>query len=215
MVDPDRGTWHCFGSCSTGGDVIEFVRRVEGLEFKEALRVCADRAGIELRPPSKRDLEEREQHERLLQANEAAAVYFQAALAGPEGGAARAYLEGRGLDAQTIETWQLGYAPDGWRGLVDHLLARGFAEHDLVEAGLAIEGDRGSYDRFRDRVIFPTRDQRRRLIGFGARALRPDDEPKSNTVPVEALQNSAVLLFVAQHRGERVVHLDDPAGHIR
>ncbi len=84
-VDPGRGTWHCFGACSTGGDVIEFVRRFEQLEFPEALRVCADRAGVELRPPSRREQQQREVHERLLRANEAAAVFFEAALDGPAG----------------------------------------------------------------------------------------------------------------------------------
>ena len=208
VVDSDRGTWHCFGACSTGGDVIEFVRRVEGLDFKEALRVCADRAGIELRPPSKRDIEEREQHERLLQANEAAAVYFQAALRGPQGGDARAYLEGRGLDAETLETWQLGYAPDGWRGLTDHLSARGFAERDLVDCGLAIEGDRGAYDRFRDRVIFPTRDARRRLIGFGARALRPDDEPKYLNTPQTPLFDKSGTLYGLDRAADAIRRAD-------
>ena len=208
VVDPDRGTWHCFGACSTGGDVIEFVRRVDGLDFKEALSVCAARAGIELRPPSKREVEKRDQHERLLQANEAAAVYFQAALAGPQGGDARAYLEGRGLDAETIETWQLGYAPDGWRGLVDHLAARGFAESDLVAAGLVIEGDRGAYDRFRDRVIFPTRDQRRRLIGFGARALCPDDEPKYLNTPQTPLFDKSGNLYGLDRAAESIRRAD-------
>ncbi|MDA0364782.1 MAG: DNA primase [Chloroflexi bacterium] len=208
VVDSDRGTWHCFGACSTGGDVIEFVRRVEGLDFKEALRTCADRAGIELRPPSKRDIEEREQHERLLQANEAAAVYFQAALRGPQGGDARAYLEGRGLDAEALETWQLGYAPEGWRGLIDHLSARGFAEPDLVASGLAIEGDRGAYDRFRDRVIFPTRDARRRLIGFGARALRPDDEPKYLNTPQTPLFDKSGTLYGLDRGAEAIRRAD-------
>jgi DNA primase len=208
VVDPDRGTWHCFGACSTGGDVIEFVRRIEGLEFKEALRVCAERAGVELRPPSKREVEEREEHERLLQANEAAAVFFQAALAGPQGAAARAYLEGRGLDAATIETWQLGYAPEGWRSLTDHLVARGFAEHDLVAAGLAIEGDRGAYDRFRDRVVFPTRDARRRLIGFGARALRPEDEPKYLNTPQTPLFDKSGNLYGLDRAADAIRRAD-------
>ena len=194
-VDPERQTWHCFGACSTGGDVIEFVRRKEGLDFKEALRLCAERAGVELRPPSPRETEEREQHARLLAANEAAAVFFQAALAGPDGADARAYATGRGLDDATISTWQLGYAPAGWSGLVDHLVARGFTEADLVDAGLALRGERGLYDRFRDRLIFPTRDARRRLIGFGARAMRPDDEPKYLNTPQTPLFDKSANLY--------------------
>ncbi|MDP2328235.1 MAG: DNA primase, partial [Dehalococcoidia bacterium] len=195
VVDPERQTWHCFGSCSTGGDVIEFVRRIEGLDFKEALYLCAERAGVELRAPSQREVAEREVHERLLAANEAAAIYFQAALAGPDGADARAYCESRGLDQSTIETWQLGYAPEGWSGLIDHLVTRGFTQADLVEAGLAIEGDRGAYDRFRGRLMFPTRDARRRLIGFGARAMRPGDEPKYLNTPQTPLFEKSANLY--------------------
>ncbi|MEX1023014.1 MAG: DNA primase, partial [Dehalococcoidia bacterium] len=211
VVDPERQTWHCFGACSTGGDVIEFVRRREGFDFKEALRMCAERAGIELRPPTQREVEQREQYERLLQANEAAAMFYRSALGGSEGGEARAYCERRGLDATALETWQIGYAPDGWRTLTDHLLARGFTEADLVEAGLSVEGDRGAYDRFRNRLMFPTRDARRRLIGFGARALRAEDEPKYlNTPQTPLFEKSANLYGLdrandAIRRGDRAV----------
>jgi DNA primase len=206
-VDPERGTWHCFGACSTGGDVIEFVRRVEGLDFREALRVCAERAGIELRAPSAREREQRDANERLLQANEAAAVFYQSQLLGPAGADALTYLEKRGVDAETRQTWQLGYAPGGWRSLIEHLTARGFTEGDLVAAGLAVEPDsarddaargggaRGAYDRFRDRVIFPTRDQRGRMIGFGARALRPEDEPKYLNTPQTPLFDKGASLY--------------------
>jgi len=223
VVDPGRGTWHCFGACSTGGDVIEFVRRIEGLEFRDALRLCADRAGVELRTPTPREKEEREQHERLLRANEAAAVFFRAALDTPAGADARRYVEERGLDDSTIERWQIGYAPDGWQSLVDHLTARGFTAADLVDAGLAIEGERGLYDRFRHRLIFPTRDARRRLIGFGARALRPDDEPKYLNTPQTPLFDKSGSLYgidqaaEAIRRGDRAVvvegYMDVIASH--
>ena len=201
-VDPERRTWHCFGACATGGDVIEFVRRVEHLEFKDALQRCAERAGVELRPPSPREQRDREVHERLLRANKAAAVYFQAALMGPAGVAALAYAERRGLDATTRETWQIGYAPEEWRGLVDHLLARGFTDVDLREAGLAIDGDRGQYDRFRDRLIFPTRDGRGRMIGFGARALSADQEPKYLNTPQTPLFDKSGTLYGLDRAGE-------------
>jgi len=195
-VDPERQTWHCFGACSTGGDVIEFVRRREGLDFKEALRMCAERAGVELRPPTAREVEQREQYERLLQANEAAAIFFRSALDSDEATEARAYCERRGLDADAINTWQLGYAPDDWRTLTDHLLNRGFTEDDIVDAGLAIRSENGRvYDRFRNRLIFPTRDARRRLIGFGARALRPEDEPKYLNTPQTPLFDKSGNLY--------------------
>ena len=207
-VDPERQTWHCFGSCSTGGDVIEFVRKVENLDFREALQRLAERAGVELRQQSPREREEREQHERLLAANEAAAVFWQAALAGGEGAEARAYAERRGLDDATVRAWQLGFAPDGWRSLTDHLVARGFSEDDLIEAGLAIKGDRGVYDRFRYRLMFPTRDGRRRLIGFGARAMRPGDEPKYLNTPQTLLFDKSGNLYGLDRAGDAVRRLD-------
>jgi DNA primase len=163
--------------------------------------MCAERAGVEIRPPTPREAQQREQYERLLQANEAAAVFFRSAMGGTDAEVARAYCEKRGLDATTLETWQLGYAPvgdgpDGWRTLTDHLVARGFTEDDLVEAGLSIRADSGRvYDRFRDRLIFPTRDARRRLIGFGARALHPDDEPKYLNTPQTPLFDKSGNLY--------------------
>jgi DNA primase catalytic core len=229
IVDPGRGTWHCFGACSTGGDVIEFVRRVEGLEFREALRRCADFAGIELRPPTAREQREREEHERLLSANEAASIFFQAQLDGPDGAEALAYAEGRGLDAETRRAWQLGYAPESWSALLDHLLARGYTEEELIRAGLVVESDRPtrdgrrSHDRFRDRLLFPTRDERGRLVGFGGRALRPEDEPKYLNTPQTPLFDKSGTLYGldraadAARRGGQVIvvegYMDVIAAH--
>ncbi|MYB42823.1 MAG: DNA primase [Chloroflexi bacterium] len=201
IVDPTRNSWHCFGACSTGGDVIEFVRRFEGLEFREALRRCAERAGVELRPPTRAEREQREQHEQLLSANEAAAVFFQAALDSPEGAAALAYAEGRGLDAGARRDWQIGYAPDSWQALTDHLGARGFGPDVLIAAGLAIEGNRGPYDRFRGRLIFPTRDERGRLTGFGGRALLDDQEPKYLNTPQTPLFDKSGTLYGVDRAG--------------
>ena len=201
IVDPGRNTWHCFGACSTGGDVIEFVRRFEGLEFREALRRCAERAGVELRPPTRAEREQREQHEQLLSANEAAAVFFQAALDSPEGASALAYAEGRGLGAEARRDWQIGYAPDSWQALTDHLGARGFGADVLIAAGLAVQGDRGPYDRFRGRLIFPTRDERGRLTGFGGRALLEDQEPKYLNTPQTPLFDKSGTLYGLDRSG--------------
>ena len=201
IVDPSRNSWHCFGACATGGDVIEFVRRHEGLDFKEALHRCAERAGVELRPPTRAEREEREEHGQLLSANEAAAVFFQAALDGPEGADALAYAERRGVDAAARRDWQIGYAPDGWNRLTDHLRSRGFSDQELVAAGLAAEGDRGVYDRFRGRLIFPTRDVRGRLIGFGGRALGPDQEPKYLNTPQTPLFDKSGTLYGLDRAG--------------
>lgn len=201
-VDPGRGTWHCFGSCSTGGDVLSFIQKIERLEFREALRLAADRAGVELGAPSPRQRELQEAQERLLAANEAACTYYRSQLDGPAGAAALRYAEDRGLDTATRQRWEIGYAPPGWNGLVDYLRARGFGDGELVDAGLAIAGDRGAYDRFRDRLIYPTRDHRRRLVGFGARALRPDQEPKYLNTPQTPLFDKSGTLYGLDHAGE-------------
>ena len=195
IVDPGRGSWHCFGACATGGDVIAFVQRIEGLGFREALARCAERAGIELRPPSPRERERRDEHQRLLDANEAAALFWQAQLGGPAGAAALAYAEGRGLDEAARREWQIGYAPEGWRALCDHLGARGFGAGELVAAGLAADGDRSPYDRFRGRLVFPIRDERGRLVGFGGRALDPDQPAKYLNTPRTALFDKSAILY--------------------
>jgi DNA primase len=171
IVNPDRQTWHCFGACSTGGDVISFISRKENLDFGGALRMLADRAGVIL----ERDGPRREEAKSLQDANEAAALYFHDLLL--KTAAALSYVEKRGLDRSAIADFQLGFAPSGWDQLKDHLTRRGYAEKQLVQAGLLVESERGStYDRFRGRLMFPIRDDRGRVVGFGARAMPGGDE---------------------------------------
>ena len=174
FVSPDRQTWHCFGACGIGGDVFNFIMKREDVEFGEALRLLAQRAGVSL--GGRWQPEEDERRQRLLQANEAAAAYFhQALLHAKPGEAARAYLASRGLDGDTIEAFQLGWSPDSWDALKSHLTERGFSEEELLAAGLLVESERGGYDRFRGRLMFPIRDERGRVVGFGARALTPSN----------------------------------------
>jgi DNA primase len=198
IVNPERQTWHCFGACATGGDVISFVARKENLDFVGALRLLADRAGVELRSdPSWEG--RREQAKGLQDANEAAAIYFQALL--PNTPHARAYAEERGLDRRATADFQIGYAPAGWEGLRDHLTQRGFSEELLVEAGLLIVGERGTYDRFRDRLMFPIRDDRGRVVGFGGRLLpvtpasRTDPGPKYMNTPQTPIFDKGGVLY--------------------
>ena len=201
VVDPERGSWHCFGACANGGDVIEFVRRIEGLDFREALTRCADLAGVELRPPSERERGRREQSQRLLAANESAALFFQAQLEGPECVSALAYAEGRGLDALTRREWQIGYAPTAWRALTEHLSARGYTDDELTRSGLARASEETSrdagalHDRFHGRLIFPIRDQRGRLTAFAGRALGEAQQPKYLNTPRTPLFDKSATLY--------------------
>ena len=179
-VSPERQTWHCFGACGTGGDVFSFLMKRQQIEFGEALRILADRAGVTL--DDQRDPKEDERRQRLLSANETAAAFFHNALLHAEAGAeARAYLAERGLDKPTIEAFQVGYSLDSWDALRDHLTERGFTPDEQLAAGLLVESDRGGYDRFRNRLMFPIRDARGRVAGFGGRVLASasDDPAKS------------------------------------
>ncbi len=194
IVSPERQIWHCFGACGTGGDVIAFVMKKEGIEFPEALRLLAQRAGVVLqeRRPSQ---EEDRQRERLLAANEAAAGWYRHLLLNSDGGkTARDYLERRGVDAATGEAFLLGYGPAAWEAAREHLRERGFSDADLLAAGLLVEGDQGLHDRFRGRLMFPIRDVRGRVIGFGARAL-DDSLPKYLNTPQTALFDKSGTLY--------------------
>ncbi len=174
-VDPARQTWHCFGACGTGGDIFSFIMKKDGIEFRDALRVLAEQAGVSTE--QRRDPQEDARRGRLFEVNEAAAAYFHAGLQLHEGpyahsaDAARAYIEERRLAASSVEAFQLGYAPNSWDALSLHLESRGFTAEDARNAGLAIEGERGVYDRFRHRLMFPIRDDRGRVSGFGGRVL--------------------------------------------
>jgi DNA primase len=177
IVTPERQSWHCFGACGTGGDVITFVMKLEGIEFPEALRILADRAGVKL--PERRVSAERDRaQERLYSANEAAARYYHDLLLNDASAAtARDYINKRGLDAPTADKFAVGFSPAKWEALREHLKALDFTDKELLSAGLLIEGERGLHDRFRNRLMFAIRDARGRVIGFGARAL-DDSMPK-------------------------------------
>ena len=201
-VFPDRQTWHCFGACATGGDIISFVMKREGLEFRAALELLAQRAGVALRAPSAEQEDPR--REILRRANEAAAHFFHHHLLNsPDAVSALQYVRGRGLDQETIASFQLGYAPDSWDGLKRHLSGLGFEEGDLLAAGLLVEGERGSYDRFRGRLMFPIRDERGRVVGFGARAL-DDSVPKYLNTPQSPIFDKGGILYALDRAREHI-----------
>ena len=213
FVFPDRGTWHCFGGCATGGDVFAFVMKKENLDFSGALRVLAERAGISL--GRKTGAAEETEKDRLRQANEAAALFFQHALLNTQAGAAALnYLTLRGIDRQTAEAFQLGYAPDSWDALREHLKGRGFSEDELLKAGLLVEGEKGAYDRFRQRATIPIRDERGRAVGFGSRSLPSEsvdgepEGPKYLNTPQTPIFDKGAILFGLDRAAEHIRRSD-------
>jgi len=171
FVYPEQQSWHCFG-CNTGGDVFSFTMKKEGLDFGEALRLLAQRAGVVIPSRPGRD-EEKEEKERLCTINEAAAQYFHNLLLdSPEAARARKYVQSRGFTDKTAAEFQMGYSSNKWEGLKKHLRERGHTEEELVKAGLIVEAESGrTYDRFRNKLMFPILDIKSRVIGFGARVL--------------------------------------------
>jgi DNA primase len=196
VVWPDSGTWKCFGACNEGGDIFKFVMKRDGLEFPEALRVLAEKAGVVLRPPSPLEEAQREEHARLRALLEEAVAYYRKHLRQPAGAAALEYLRGRGLTDETIALFELGYAPPGWDNALKHFTENGYTPQELLEAGLLTERDDGGvYDRFRHRIMFPIRDERGRMAGFGARALAADDQPKYLNSPQTPVFDKGALLY--------------------
>jgi len=186
-VNRESKFWKCFG-CGAGGDVFSFVMRIENLTFPEAARMLAERVGVRWEPAQARP-EERDEREQILRLNALASEWFTAALSGQAGKAARAYLDSRGLDDDTIARFRLGYAPPGWDGLVTDLARHGIGLEATIRAGLAKRSEQGSvYDVFRHRIIFPICDVAGKVIGFGGRALDPED-------PARYLNSPETLVF--------------------
>jgi len=186
-VHPDRGFFKCFG-CGAGGDVIKFVQQLENLSFPDAARVLAHRAGIELEAENPAAARVRNEKEQIYAANELAVAFFHRALrSSPDAAGARAYVEGRGIAPNSVETFKLGFAPDGWSGLVDELRRSGVDLDLAVKAGLAKPSERGGYyDFYRNRLMIPTYASTGEVVAFGGRAL-DDSLPKylnTSTTPV-------------------------------
>jgi len=197
VVFPETGTWHCFGACDTGGDVLTFIMKQENLDFGEALRMLAKRAGVELQPRSPEAAEAEKRLDLLREINRAASTYFHHLLLNSDEAArARTYLEKRGLNQTTLDRFQVGYALDQWDALLRYLTSKGYAIADIAEVGLISKrkNKSGQYDQFRGRVIFPICDQRGRTIGFGGRILG-DGEPKYLNSPQTPLFDKSRVLF--------------------
>jgi DNA primase len=214
-VTPARGMWYCF-SCTQGGDVITFVRKIDNLSFTEAVERLANRAGIELRYEQGGSVpgKEQSQRRRLLEAHRAAAEYYAEQLTTHAAADGLAFLSSRGFEPADAQRFRVGYAPAEWDALTRHLRGRGFTEAELLAGGLASQGRRGLIDKFRGRLIWPIADLTGEVIAFGARKLAAgDDGPKYLNTPETVLFKKSSVLYgadmakrdIAQHRQAVVV----------
>jgi DNA primase len=193
-VRPLQGFYHCFG-CGAGGDVYKFLQEMESLSFYEAVENLAGKVGFTLTYEAGAKGPDQGQKARIFEANQLAAKYFQDQLMTDAAIPGRDFLKSRGFDKQAAELFGVGFAPKGWNNLTDHLKAAGFTEEELITASLSSKGERGLYDKFRGRLIWPIRDTSNQVIGFGARKLFDDDQgPKYlNTSETPVYHKSAVL----------------------
>lgn len=193
-VRPAQGFYHCFG-CGEGGDVYKFIQQLDQLSFTESVEKLAARIGFELSYEEGGASPELGQKSRVLEANNAAALFYQEQLMTDAAIPGREFLKGRGFDKAAADQFGIGFAPKGWNGLFDHLTKKGFTIDELMTAGLVTKSDRGAYDKFRGRLIWPIRDTTGQVIGFGARKLFDDDQgPKYlNTSDTLVYHKSQVL----------------------
>ncbi len=192
-VRSNPGFYHCFG-CGVGGDAFKFIQEMDKIGFSEAVEKLAERTGYQLTyeegegESSNRNL--------LLSINKAASEFFQSQLNSEEGQAARDFLVARGFELESIADFQVGYAPKGWQNLSNHLVELGYKLEDQALAGLLSKGDKGYYDRFRGRVIWPIRDANSQVVGFGARKLYQDDQgPKYLNTPETPVYHKSTVLY--------------------
>ena len=195
-VFPDSGTWRCFGACNEGGDIFRFVMKKEGCDFPEALRILAERAGIELHPRTPEDVRAEEEHARLRALLELAETFFRNTLLSAAGAPVLEYLHHRGLTDSTLEAFGVGLAPAGWDGGTGYFRSKGYIDAELQEAGVAQSRESGGLrDRFHNRITIPIRDAAGKLCGFGARIVDPNDQPKFINSPQSPLFDKGRLLF--------------------
>jgi DNA primase len=216
VVWPESGTWRCFGQCNEGGDIFKFVMKREGIPFKEALQKLADRAGVKLESFVTEKPEIKEVNEHLRELLESTLIYYRTHLLNNKD--VLAYLhEKRKLTDSTIETFGLGYAPHGYDNLLKHFSPKGYSQHDLIDAGLLTvrenEGDqehRKTYDRFRNRIMIPIRDENGKMAGFGARIVDPNDVPKFLNSPETPIFSKGHILY-GLDRARKPIRMADQA----
>ncbi len=195
FVSPERGTYMCFG-CGEKGDIFSFVQRIEGVDFNEALKELAERAGVTLRPRSARTPEQKGKTEKLLLVCEEAALYFESVLHKHRN--VQAYMEKRGVKKETIISWRIGYAPAQWKELSQHLLVKGFSKEDILDAGLAVRSEKKGgevFDRFRGRIMFPIYDAAGNVIAFSGRFFEAIPGFHDGEEPAKYVNSPETLLF--------------------
>ncbi|MGE3065445.1 MAG: DNA primase [Hyphomicrobiaceae bacterium] len=215
FVNDRKGSWFDFSS-GQNGDIFKFLMLTEGLSFPEAVERLAGEAGVSLPKQTAHDEQREDERTRLAALCEASARFFEARLAAPEGTEARRYLERRGLAHETIRKFRIGYAPGGRSILKEHLAAQGFTAAEMAASGMLIAGEDipVSYDRFRNRVMFPISDLRDRIIAFGGRALEADAQAKYLNSPETPLFHKGSVLFnaararQAAHDSRRVIAVE-------
>ena len=198
VVFPETQTWRCFGECATGGDLFDYVMKRDGYDFKEALKVLAERAGVTLEEPDPQAKKLRRAENKLVDLLTMAAEYFhQLFLYAPQAQFARDYIELRKLNDETIAAFHVGYALNSWDACRTHFTDQGYSDEELLAAGLLTENpEKGTrYDRFRNRLMIPIRDIDGRVVGFGARTLEKDGVPKYLNSPQTAVFDKSHLLF--------------------
>jgi DNA primase len=191
-IDAAKGLYHCFG-CGKSGDVYRWVQETQALDFSGAVEFLARRAGVTLTVDPEA-AKRRSHRESLVEATQAAvAFYTQRLKSAPDAGGARSYVRSRGYEADVVDTFSLGYSPDEWQTLVEHLRGLGVRDETMVSAGLARQGNQGLYDRFRGRLMFPIFDLRGDAVGFGARILEGEGAKYLNSSESPIYHKSRLL----------------------
>jgi len=195
FVNPARQIWHCFGSCGEGGDIFKFIMKIEGVEFGDALRILANKAGVELK---RQDPKIKTERQRLFEITELSCCFFEKQLQSSSGGRkAKQYLLNRGITEESIKKWRLGYAPEVWDGLSKFLIGKGYKIEEIQKAGLSLKSEKtqNNYDRFRGRIIFPIFNLNSQPIGFGGRTLKKDETAKYINSPATLLYDKSQVLY--------------------
>ncbi len=192
-VSADKQLYHCFG-CGVGGSVIQFTMAIENLDFSDAVRLLAERAGITIPETDSFDTEKESRKKKMYELNREAARFFRDMLFSEKGENARKYLENRRLTSKTVASFGIGYAPNEWDALTKHLSSLGFSKSLMAEVGLAVQNEKGHvYDRFRNRVMFPILDTRGNVIAFGGRILEGEGAKYVNSPESEVYQKRRTL----------------------